>query len=62
MRSIVHALRGWPTPLGVPINTLEPNFDEDGRCLSSKLQDQLNTLPHGIVEFARHRAVAHREA
>src|SRR5262249_54895891 len=24
LRSVVHALRGWPTPLGIPINTLEP--------------------------------------
>src|ERR1700722_857146 len=24
LRDVVHALRGWPTPLGVPINTMEP--------------------------------------
>jgi FMN reductase len=27
LRSIVHALRGWPTPLGVAINAAEPDAD-----------------------------------
>jgi FMN reductase len=27
LRSIVHALRGWPTPLGVAINATEPGSD-----------------------------------
>lgn len=27
LRSIVHALRGWPTPLGVTINAAEPASD-----------------------------------
>ena len=27
LRSIVHALRGWPTPLGVAINAAEPAAD-----------------------------------
>lgn len=27
LRSIVHALRGWPTPLGVAINAAEPERD-----------------------------------
>ncbi len=27
LRSIVHALRGWPTPLGVAINAAEPDVD-----------------------------------
>src|SRR5215210_4500152 len=30
LRSIVHALRGWPTPLGVALNTSEPVFGPDG--------------------------------
>lgn len=32
MRSTIHALRGWPTPLGVPVNTVEspdPATDPD---------------------------------
>lgn len=27
MRSIVHALRGWPTPFGIGINSRESVFD-----------------------------------
>jgi FMN reductase len=29
LRSIVHALRGWPTPLGVCINTAAPGPDDE---------------------------------
>jgi FMN reductase len=37
LRGIVHALRGWPTPLGVAVNTAEPVFDSDGQCVSAKI-------------------------
>ncbi|MDQ2879443.1 MAG: NAD(P)H-dependent oxidoreductase, partial [Pseudomonadota bacterium] len=30
LRSIVHALRGWPTPFGVTVNTVEQAPDDDG--------------------------------
>ena len=33
LRGIVHALRGWPTPLGVTINSSEEVFDADGRVV-----------------------------
>ena len=29
LRDIVHALRGWPTPLGAAINSAESVFDEE---------------------------------
>jgi FMN reductase len=58
LRSVVHALRGWPTPLGVPINTLEPSFDENGACLSPKLKEQLEILAREVVDFALHRGTA----
>ncbi len=44
LRGIVHALRGWPTPLGVCINSTEPAFDTEGRCLSESLSQQLDLL------------------
>jgi FMN reductase len=31
LRSIVHALRGWPTPLGVAINAAESGADHSGQ-------------------------------
>lgn len=52
LRGIVHALRGWPTPLGVAINTAEPVFDTDGRCLSAKIGSQLEALAGEVVTFA----------
>lgn len=56
LRGIVHALRGWPTPLGVTINTAEPVFAADGRCLDGRVEDQLAALAAQVVEFARMRA------
>jgi FMN reductase len=57
LRSIVHALRGWPTPLGVPINTLEACFDGQGRCLSKKLKDQLDMLAAEVMGAAMYRCL-----
>lgn len=56
LRGVVHALRGWPTPLGVTINTIEPAFDADGAVLSSRLQEQLDMVAQQVVAFARMRA------
>jgi FMN reductase len=53
MRSIVHALRGWPTPLGVCINTATRVFDEDGGCLCEKTASQLKELGKQVLWFAR---------
>jgi len=52
VRTIVHALRGWPTPLGMTLNTAEPIFDPDGRCADPKLQAQFSLLARQVVEFA----------
>lgn len=51
LRSVVHALRGWPTPLGVAINSAEPDRDPSA---------QLRLLGEQVVEFAhlRQRAAA----
>ncbi len=53
VRTIVHALRGWPTPLGITINTAERVFDETGGCIDDRLQTQLSMLAAQVVEFAR---------
>jgi FMN reductase len=46
LRSIVHALRGWPTPLGVVLNVGEPNHQDQARlCL----------VAQQVVAFARGR-------
>ncbi len=56
MRAIVHALRGWVTPLGAAINSTLPTFDETGVCVDDKVAFQLQTLAGEVVQFCRWRA------
>ena len=51
LRSIVHALRGWPTPLGVAINSSEPVFAA-GDCIDISIARQLKIVAEQVVEFA----------
>lgn len=61
LRAIVHALRGWPTPLGAPLNTTEPIFDAQGNCTDAKAANALSTVGQQVVEFAvRHGATLKR--
>lgn len=53
MRNIVHALRGWPTPLAVAINSSLPFLDDDGNCVDKSIQSQLEILAEQVVAFAR---------
>lgn len=54
LRAIVHALRGWPTPLGVAVNTSGGIFRE-GRCSDGAVADQLDLVGRQVCEFARLR-------
>lgn len=54
LRSIVHALRGWPTPLGAAINTSGGIFDGD-RCTDKAAAAQLALVGRQVHEFARLR-------
>jgi FMN reductase len=51
LRSIVHALRGWPTPLGVAINSLKSVVRESADS-DSPIQAQLDLLGRQVTEFA----------
>jgi FMN reductase len=55
LRGIVHALRGWPTPLGAALNTSTRLFDEHGICTDLSSRMQLETVGRQVVEFARMR-------
>jgi FMN reductase len=57
LRSIIHALRGWPTPLGVTINSSEKIFDDAGTCLDAATEKQLILMVSQVVEFARMKAM-----
>jgi FMN reductase len=52
LRTIAHALRGWPTPLGVTIKTTDEIFDAAGACLDPKVSKQLVAMAQQVVEFA----------
>jgi FMN reductase len=52
LRSIVHALRGWPTPLGAAINSAQVSFAEDGECSDPQVAVNLRTIGRQVVEFA----------
>jgi FMN reductase len=60
LRAVVHALRGWPTPLGVTINSEEPLFEPDGSVRNQAAATQLAVLGGQVVEFARMRMLARR--
>ena len=51
LRSIVHALRGWPTPLGVTINSSLCRFTGDA-CSDDSVTGQLDTLGRQVHAFA----------
>lgn len=57
MRSIVHALRGWPTPLGAAIRSVSGMF-RDGVCSDAGAANQLELVGRQVVEFARLRKAA----
>jgi FMN reductase len=56
LRSIVHALRGWPTPLGVAINTGDGSFNKDDIGANPGTAQQLTILAKQVVQFAEQRA------
>jgi FMN reductase len=56
LRSMVHALRGWPTPLGVAINSIEAPCDPDG-VYREPVRTQLEILGRQVTEFALLRQV-----
>lgn len=51
LRDIVHALRGWPTPLGLAINGAEPGVVEDGRVASAALSEQIEVVAGHLLGF-----------
>ncbi len=52
IRTTVHALRGWPSPLGATINASGTVFGPDGACLDEGAKFQLETVARQVVEFA----------
>lgn len=57
LRSVVHALEGWPTPTGVSMISTGRLFDDAGRCINEDLDAQFRRLAQELTEFAQRRQV-----
>ncbi|MGK9264227.1 NAD(P)H-dependent oxidoreductase [Sinorhizobium meliloti] len=52
LRSIVHALRGWPTPIGVSINTSDKPDAPGPSGFSQRAEELLTAMASQVVDFA----------
>ncbi len=52
LRSIVHALRGWPTPFAAAINTQITKFDDQGGATDPAVVEQLCLIGRQVARFA----------
>ena len=53
LRGIVHAMRGWPTPIGIAVNTVEQKpFADDGSVLDDGLRRQIAMQADQILLLA----------
>jgi FMN reductase len=52
LRSIVHALRGWPTPLGSAVNSAEVRFEGERECSNETVAGNLRIIGRQVAEFA----------
>ena len=52
LRTIAHALRGWPTPFGAAIKVGPGSFHENGACLDPAVQGQLELVGRQVAQAA----------
>jgi len=52
LRSIAHALRAWPTPMGAVLNSSTPLFDDRGVCIDPSALSQLQLVGEQVAQFA----------
>ncbi len=54
LRGIVHAMRGWPTPLGIAVNTVaQKPFDAEGRLADAEITAQVQAMAQQVMRLAR---------
>jgi|SRR5690606_3424260 FMN reductase len=51
LRTTTHALRAWPTPLGLAINSRETKFDDTGGCNDTGVYDKLRLIGRQVATF-----------
>ena len=52
LSSIVHALRGWPTPFAAAINSQVVKFDDAGGASDAAVIEQLRLIGRQVARFA----------
>jgi FMN reductase len=52
LRQVVHALRGWPSPLGAAINMVHTSIDASGTIADARARATLSTIATEICDFA----------
>lgn len=55
LRQITHALRGWPVPLGVAVNSAVVKFEDD-KCSDAAVARQIEIMAAQVVDFAAQMA------
>jgi FMN reductase len=56
LRSVVHSLRGWPTPLGATVRVYQGLFSSEGQCFDERARGQLELV--GLQTYQGARALA----
>lgn len=57
LRTVAHALRGWPTPLGAAVNSTQRIFDDTGDVVDDRCRFQLETVARQVLQFATWKLV-----
>ena len=53
LRGIVHAMRGWPTPIGIAINSVEQRpFDANGDLVDAGIASAVSAQARQMMTFA----------
>ncbi len=55
LRSIAHALRAWPTPMGAVLNSSTPLFNDQGECIEPSALSQLELVGEQVAQFAKEK-------
>jgi FMN reductase len=55
LRQITHALRGWPAPFGLTVNSAVTTFDEFAKADSPQISDSIEVLADQIASWPGRR-------
>jgi FMN reductase len=60
LRSIVHALRGWPTPYAAAVSSAAVKFDAEGGCTDPAVADQLARVGQQVARAVTQKTDAQK--